>query len=167
MSTMAYRDLAVKSLYFKRNGPPHMHDPIDLGPITVTFSVVAEESNGTVTVQRCDVAAGAGLPVAHFHDAFEETIHGLEGTTLFTVGGEEIAVGPGDTLCIRRGEAHAFVVTPEADAAFLAIATPGVFGPAYFLELQEVIRAAAPGRPDPAAMGAVMLRHGLTPVAPA
>jgi quercetin dioxygenase-like cupin family protein len=144
-----------------------LHDPIHLGPITVTYSVVAEESNGTVTVQRCDVAAGAGIPVAHHHDAFEETIHGLEGTTVFVVDGEEVAIGPGDTYCIKRGAVHSFAVTPEADAAFLAIATPGVFGPAYFLELQDVVRAAAPGPPDPAAMAAVMRRHGLTPAAPA
>ena len=44
---------------------PSSHSPINLGPITVTFSVVAEQSNGTVTVQRCDVRAGAGVPHDH------------------------------------------------------------------------------------------------------
>ena len=48
-------------------------DPIDLGPIRITFSVDAEMSNGSATVSRCDVAAGSGIPVAHSHDAFEET----------------------------------------------------------------------------------------------
>jgi hypothetical protein len=41
------------------------HDPMRIGPITITFSVVAEESNGTVTVQRCDVAAGAAVMRRH------------------------------------------------------------------------------------------------------
>jgi hypothetical protein len=50
-------------------------------------------------------------------------------------------------------------IAGDADASFLAIATPGVFGPDYFLEI-----AAADGPPDPKAMAAVMLRHGLTPV---
>ena len=67
--------------------PPRFRwpSPIDLGPITVTFSVVAEQSNGTVTVQRCDVRAGAGVPLAHSHDAFEETIYGLAGVATFVV----------------------------------------------------------------------------------
>ena len=67
---------------------PSSHSPINLGPITVTFSVVAEQSNGTITVQRCDVRASAGVPLAHSHDAFEETIHGLEGVTTFTIDGQ-------------------------------------------------------------------------------
>lgn len=137
-------------------------DPIDLGPITITFLVDAEMSNGSATASRCDVAAGAGIPVAHSHDAFEETIYGLEGVTTFTVDGEAIEVGPGDTLCIKRGQVHMFMAG-DADASFLGIATPGVFGPDYFLEIAAVI-AAADGPPDPQAMAAVMLRHGLTPV---
>ncbi len=141
---------------------PKTFDPIDLGPITVTFSVDAEMSNGSATVQRCDVGAAAGVPLAHSHDGFEETIYGLSGVCNFIVDGEEIAVGPGDTLCIKRGQVHSFMAG-DADVSFLAIATPGVFGPEYFLELQEVIAAAAGGPPDPAAFAAVMRRHGLTP----
>jgi quercetin dioxygenase-like cupin family protein len=141
-------------------------DPIRLGPITVTFSVDAEMSNGTVTLSRCDVQAGAGLPVAHSHDAFEEIIYGLNGTTTFTVNGEEIEVGPGDTLCIKRGEIHDFVAN-HGDVSFLAAATPGVFGPEYFLEVADLIATAGDGGPDPSAIAAVMLRYGVTPVATA
>jgi quercetin dioxygenase-like cupin family protein len=136
-------------------------DPIDLGPITITFTVDAEMSNGSATMSRCDVAAGAGIPVAHSHDGFEETIYGLEGVTTFTVDGEPIEVGPGDTLCIKRSQVHTFMAG-DADASFLAIATPGVFGPDYFYEIAAVI-AASDGPPDPKAMAAVMLRHGLSP----
>ena len=49
------------------------------------------------------------------------------------------------------------------DASFLAIATPGVPGPDYFLDLQDVVRAAAGSPPDLADIAAVMQRHGLTP----
>jgi hypothetical protein len=73
-----------------------------------------------------------------------------------------VEVGPGDTLCIERGQVHMFMAG-DADASFLAIATPGVFGPDYFLEIAAVI-VAADGPPDPQAMAAAMLRHGLTPV---
>ena len=140
-------------------------EPIRLGPITVTFSVDAEASNGTVTVARCDVLGGAGIPLAHSHDAFEETIHGIEGVTTFTLDGEDVRIGPGETVCIRRGVVHSFVAG-DGDCAFLAIATPGVFGPAYFRELADLVAAADGGRPDPAEVAAVMVRHGLTPVPP-
>jgi quercetin dioxygenase-like cupin family protein len=142
--------------------PTAAHAPIDLGPITVTFSVVAEQSNGTITVQRCDVRAGAGVPLAHSHDAFEETIYGLEGVTMFTIDGEPVSIGPGETVCIPRGAVHSFRVEHEG-ASFLAIATPGVFGPEYFRELEGLVRAAAGGPPRPADVAAVMRRHGLTP----
>jgi len=137
--------------------------PIHLGPITVTFLVDADASNGSVTVQRCDVAAGAGMPVAHYHDAFEETIYGVEGVTTFTIDGEEVEIGPGDSVCIRRGAVHTFMARHD-DVTFLAISTPGLFGPAYFHELADVLAAAQGGKPDPAAVGEVMRRHGLTPV---
>lgn len=137
-------------------------DPINLGPITVTFSVDAEMSGGSVTVCRCDIEGGTGLPVPHSHDAFEETIYGLEGVTTFNVDGNEAEVGPGDALCIKRGEVHSFMAN-GGDVSFLAIATPGVFGPDYFLELASLVEAAADGPPDPQAIAAVMLRHGLTP----
>lgn len=136
-------------------------DPIRIGPITVTFTVDAAISGGSVTVSRCDVAAGGGMPVAHSHDAFEETVHGLEGVTTFVVDGERIALAPGETLCIRRGAVHTFVAE-DGPVAFLAISTPGVFGPEYFHELAALVDAAG-GRPDPAEVGALMLRHGLTP----
>lgn len=139
-----------------------VYAPIRLGPITITFSVEEQDSGGSVTVSRCDVAAGAGVPFAHSHDGFEETIYGVEGVTTFTLDGEPVAVGPGDVLCIRRGAVHSFMAN-DGPVSFLAIATPGVLGPAYFNEIAAVIEAAGDGPPDPAAIGAVMLRHGLTP----
>jgi hypothetical protein len=39
--------------------------------------------------------------------------------------------------------------------------TPGVLGPDYFNEIAAVL-GAAEGPPDPAAIGEVMRRHGLT-----
>ena len=141
---------------------PAPFEPIQLGPITITFSVDAEMSNGTVTVSTCDVKAGAGIPVAHSHDAFEETIYGLEGVTTMTLDGEDVEIGPGDSVCIRRGVVHSFMAH-DGDVSFLAIATPGVFGPAYFNDLAAVVAAATDGPPDPAAIADVMRRHGLTP----
>lgn len=138
------------------------YQPVQLGPTTIHFSVEAEDSGGSVTVSRCDVLAGAGVPFAHSHDAFEETIYGIAGTVTFTIDGEAVEIGPGEAACIRRGQVHSFVAGEE-DASFLAIATPGVFGRAYFQDMAGVFAAAAGEPPDPAAVHAVMLRHGLTP----
>jgi hypothetical protein len=45
----------------------------------------------------------------------------------------------------------------------LAIVTPGVLTSDFFREMAGVIAASAGGPPSPAALGAVMRRHGLTP----
>src|SRR5436190_24398285 len=105
------------------------------------------------------------MPAPHSHDGFEETIYGLEGVSTWTIDGETVEVGPGEAVCVLRGEVHGFDNRGSVDAKFLAIATPGVLGSAYFREIAEVL-AASSGPPDLAAMGEVMRRHGLTPAAP-
>jgi quercetin dioxygenase-like cupin family protein len=139
---------------------------IQVGPIGIDFLVDAADSGGSVTVFECSVPADARVPLAHSHDAFEETVYGLEGTSTWAVDGETHEIGPGDSVCIRRGQVHGFANDSGSDLKFLAIATPGVFGPAYFQDLADVIAASAGGPPDPAAIGAVMQRHGLTPTPP-
>jgi quercetin dioxygenase-like cupin family protein len=140
---------------------------IQLGPLRIDFLVEAEDSNGSVTMFECFVPAGARVPAAHSHDHFEETAYVVEGTCNWTIDGETGERGPGESVCIRRGQVHGFENRGEEDVRFLAIATPGVFGPAYFQEIADVIAAAGGGPPDPATIGAVMRRHGLTPALPA
>jgi quercetin dioxygenase-like cupin family protein len=140
-------------------------EPIHVGALTMTFHVDAEQSDGSVTVFEVDIPAGAKVPAPHSHDAFEETIYGLLGTTTWTVDGVESRLGPGESICIKRGVVHGFVNESGEHARMLAIASPGVFGPAYFREIGAVFADAA-GPPDPAAIGAVMRRHGLTPAPP-
>jgi quercetin dioxygenase-like cupin family protein len=120
-------------------------------------------SGGSVAMFEFTVAAGAKVPIAHSHDGYEETVYGLEGVLTFTVDGQKVAIGPGDSFCIRRGAVHRFDNVEPAGAKVLAVITPGILGPEYFREVAEVVKAAAGGPPDPKAIGAVMLRHGLTP----
>jgi quercetin dioxygenase-like cupin family protein len=140
---------------------------ISLGGINVHFLVEAEDSDGAATVFECAVGSGANVPPPHSHDAFDETVYGLEGTMTFTIDGSTRDVGPGESLCIRRGQVHQFVNQGSVDAKFLSVATPGVFGPDYFLEIRDVLTAAAGGPPDVAALLGVMRSHGLTPAPPA
>jgi quercetin dioxygenase-like cupin family protein len=147
--------------------PSASREMITVGAMGVRFLVEAEDSNGSAAVFECYVPANARMPAPHSHDAFEETICGLEGTTMWTIDGEAVEIGPGEAVCVSRGAIHGFENRGSTDATFLAIATPGVFGPAYFHEVADVLAASAGGPPDLAALVEVMRRHGLTPAQPA
>jgi hypothetical protein len=69
-------------------------------------------------------------------------------------------------VCIPRGQLHGFENRGSVDPKFLAIATPAVFGPAYFREVAQVLAPRGGRPPDLAAIGEVMRRHGLTPTPP-
>jgi quercetin dioxygenase-like cupin family protein len=137
-------------------------ETITVGQLGVRFLVESADSNGSVSVFECYVPANARMPAPHSHDAFEETIYGLKGTTTWTVDGETIEIGVGEALCVPRRAIHGFQNGGSTDATFLAIASPGAFGPAYFEEVGEVLAASAGGPPDLAALAQAMLRHGLT-----
>jgi quercetin dioxygenase-like cupin family protein len=138
-------------------------EEIRIGDLAIRFLVEGEESGGTVAVFEFDVPAGAKVPIAHSHDAYEETIYGLEGVLTWTIDGTPTDVGPGEALCIRRGVVHRFDNLYDVDAKALAIVTPGVLGPAYFREVSAIVEAATAGPPDLAAIAATMRRYGLTP----
>ena len=127
-----------------------MHEVIELGGMEIRFLVEGGVSSGSVAVFEFDVPAEAKLPVAHSHDAYEETIYGLRGVVTFTIEGVPVDIGPGDAVCIPRGAVHRFDNTGAEDASALAIVTPGILGPEYFRELAAVVQAAAGGPPDPA-----------------
>ena len=141
------------------------YDEILVGGMAIRPRIEPAESDGAVAIHEFDVPAGASLPVAHSHDAYEETIYGIKGTVTFTVEGTPHEIGPGETLFIPRGVIHAFANTGDVDATALAIITPGLLGADYFREVAAVVAAAAGGPPDVAAIGEVMRRHGLTPAA--
>ena len=140
--------------------------PISLGAIEVRFLVDEHDSAGCATVFETRVPAGAMVPPPHSHDGFEETVYGLDGVFSFTVDGQSRDLEPGQALFIRRGQVHRFENRGTIDATFLSVATPGVFTPAYFHEIAEVLAAATAGPPDLAALLDVMRRHGLTPALP-
>jgi len=104
-------------------------ETITVGALGVRFLVEADDSNGTVAVFECYVPANATMPAPHSHDAFEETIYGLEGATTWTINRETVEIGPGEAVCVARGAIHGFENRGSTDAKFLAIATPGVLDP--------------------------------------
>lgn len=140
-------------------------EAIRIGQLAIRFLLEGEQTDGSLAMFEFDVPAGAKVPAAHSHDAYEETIYGLDGVLTWTIEGTTTEVGAGEFLYISRGAVHQFHNTGDVDARALAIVTPGALGPDYFREIAAVVDASTGGPPDLAAIGAVMQRHGLTPAA--
>src|SRR5436190_21547607 len=140
-------------------------ETIRLGPLTVRFLITGDDSSGSIAAFELFVPAAQRLAApAHSHDHYEETIYGVAGVLTWTVDGRQIEVGPGQSLCIRRGAIHRFDNNGASDVKALCLITPAAIGPQFFREAAEVINAAGGGPPDRPTMTEIMIRHGLTPV---
>lgn len=137
-----------------------MPEHIQIGDLGLEFLQSKHDTAGSLDMMRMTVPPTGRMPVAHHHRDWDETVYGLEGTITFTVDGTPRAVGPGDTLFIKRGVVHGFDNRSGADATCLSVLTPGVLGPEYFRELAALV---AKGPPDEAAVREIMSRHGLVP----
>jgi quercetin dioxygenase-like cupin family protein len=56
-------------------------EAISAAGMTIQFLVEPDESNGAVSVFRCDLPVGSHNPAPHSHDGFDETVYGLSGVT--------------------------------------------------------------------------------------
>jgi quercetin dioxygenase-like cupin family protein len=138
-----------------------MAEIIDFGSLTVKFLQSREDTGGSVDLFELTLQPGGRMPVPHYHESWDETVYGLTGTSTWRVDGKDVAVGPGETVFIRRGVVHGFDNRSGTAATCLCVLTPGALGPSYFREMANLIQG---GAPDPAKMKDVMLRHGLVPV---
>lgn len=134
---------------------------IRVGPIEVRFRLEAGQTAGSLTMFEFLVPARARVPVPHSHDAFDETVYGLEGVTTWMLDGQKMRVGPADVLFIPRGRVHQFENLDTQDARVLSVIAPGLLGPEYFREIAEVVNPGGP--PDVERIMEVMRRHGLRP----
>ena len=71
-----------------------------------------------------EVASTRGRATGLHTDPSHETFYLLEGEMLFHVDGEELQAAAGDTIAVRQGTPHAFLVESEV-ARFLVLNTPG------------------------------------------
>lgn len=139
-----------------------MVETIVIGGLRLEFLQSKDDTGGSLDMFRMTVEPNARMPVPHFHESWDETVCGISGVLNFHIDGQDIAVGPGQSVFIRRGVVHGFGNRTQAPATCLCVLTPGVLGPGYFREVATLIAA---GAPDPARMREIMLRHGLVPVA--
>lgn len=138
---------------------------IHAGQIEIRFLLEAAQTAGSLTMFEFVVPAQARVPIAHSHEAFDETVYGLSGVLTWTLDDKQVRVGPGDVLFIPRGHVHHFVNLDTQDARQLSAITPGLLGPEYFHEIAEVVNAGGP--PNIERIMEVMRRHGLRPALPA
>ncbi|HEX4319281.1 MAG TPA: cupin domain-containing protein [Acidobacteriaceae bacterium] len=143
--------------------PSHTTPEIRIGGLTLRFLIDGPAAGASVTLFEMEVAPGAKVPVAHSHDAYDETIYGLAGTLTMTLQGQPHEIAPGGSLYVPRGAVHRFDNFSAAPSHSLVIITPGILGSTYFHEIAAILKASAGGPPDHAAIAATMLRHGLTP----
>jgi quercetin dioxygenase-like cupin family protein len=139
-------------------------ETIKAGQILIDFLLEAADTNGSAAMFEFTVPVGAKVPIPHYHELYDETIYGLEGTITFTVDGEVIDIHPGETCFIPRGAVHGFDNLKQVNAKALAVITPALLGSIFFKEVAEIVNAGGP--PDLQKLRLVMTKHGLVPVAP-
>ena len=88
-----------------------------------TFLVTGAESGGSMFALDCLVGAGGGPP-PHRHLAEDELFVISAGQIAFTANGQTRTVGPGESVFVQRGTAHAYVNDGNCDAHMLAVYTP-------------------------------------------
>lgn len=89
-----------------------VNETIAVGALGVRFLVQADDSNGSAAVFECYVPANSRMPAPHSHDAFEETIYGLEGVSTWTIDGKTVEIVPGEAVCgIRAGRSTDLTTT--------------------------------------------------------
>ncbi len=137
-----------------------MAEIIRLGGIELRFLHSKDDTDGSLDMFEMTLQPNARMPVPHFHESWDETIYGLSGVSVWRLEGRDVALGPGQSVFIKRGIVHAFRNDSSEPAACLCVLSPGVLGPGFFREMAAL---SAGGAPDPSKMKETMLRHGLVP----
>jgi quercetin dioxygenase-like cupin family protein len=89
-------------------------EEIRIGGMAIRFRLESEASGGSVALFEFDVASGARVPGAHSHDAYEETIYGLEGVLSWTLDGVKTDVGRGRCCASVAGSSTASTTTTSS-----------------------------------------------------
>lgn len=138
-----------------------MVETVRTGGLEMRFFQTKDTTDGSLDLFEMTLQPGAHMPVAHHHESWDETVHGLEGVTTWVVDGGEITLHPGESLFIKRGIVHAFRNDTRGPTKVLSVLTPGVLGIQYFRDMADLLAVKPPDREK---MKALMLRNGLIPL---
>ena len=136
-------------------------ETLQIGAMQLRFLVDETQGSGDLVVFEFAIPPNARVPVPHYHRDVDEIVYGLEGTLTTTRNGQKHAVTPGDSVFIPRGAVHQHENLHAETARALIVLNPGTIGRRYFEEIAQAV--SGPGKPDPAKLQEIMLRHGLVP----
>jgi quercetin dioxygenase-like cupin family protein len=122
-------------------------------------------SEGGFSLVEALAPRGRATPL--HRDPSDESFYVLEGELCFHVEGEERLARAGDTIGVRRGTAHAFVVRSE-QARFLVLNTPGTHDAFFAAAGEPAERRELPpsGPPDMGRMMAAATANGIEILGP-
>ena len=135
-------------------------ETIGIGGLELRFLQTKEETAGSLDAFEMTVQPNARMPVAHYHESWDETIYGLADASTWRVNGQDVVLRLGQSIFIKREIVHASAPTRKRRQVALCILTPGVLGSGYFREVAALMSG---GAPEPAKTKEIMLRHGLHP----
>ncbi|WP_037583324.1 cupin domain-containing protein [Stigmatella aurantiaca] len=133
---------------------------IRVGQLELRFFVDGTHTDGHFSMAEMLVPPGARVPPPHSHGDVDETVHVLEGTFTFSVGGTVHELRAGERCFSPRGLVHHFANRHDTPARILTVFSPALIGPQYFRDIGDIINAGGP--PDFAKVRSVMERYGLT-----
>src|SRR5277367_709258 len=98
---------------------------IRIGGLELRFLQSKESSEGSLDLFEMTVQPGARVPVAHFHENWDETVYGLTGVSTWRVDGRDVELKRGRAVFIKRGIVHSFRNDTQEPTTCLIILTPG------------------------------------------
>ena len=118
-------------------------ETIRLGGLELRFLQTKDDTAGSLDAFEMTVQPNARMPIAHYHDSWDETVYGLAGESTWRVDGQDLVLKPGQSVFIKRGVVHAFRNDAQDAAHCLCILTPGVLGPGFFREVAALLAEGA------------------------
>jgi quercetin dioxygenase-like cupin family protein len=137
------------------------NDTVRIGALELRFLLDETQAAGDTVIFEFLIPPAARVPEPHYHQAVDEVLYCLAGTMISTVDGVQHQLRPGDSLTILRGQVHHHTNLEPEPARSLVVLNGGTIGRRYFEEIGAAVNG--PGKPDPAVVHAIMLRHGLVP----
>ncbi|WP_158249363.1 cupin domain-containing protein [Pseudomonas sp. LFM046] len=125
----------------------------------MNIKVFAAETGGAYSLMETVLPPGGMVP-RHVHEGEDENNFILEGQLTMHIGDATYVATAGSYVVAPRGVEQCFRNEGSSDCRFLTTFTPGG-AEGFFREAGELIRRAAPGKPDPAELTRLQQKYGL------
>ncbi|MDP9484119.1 MAG: cupin domain-containing protein [Chloroflexota bacterium] len=125
---------------------------------TATTRLTADQT-GSISIVEHVFSPGSLVP-PHRHTREDEISYVVNGAIGFRSDGREVSIAAGGYIVKPRGELHSMWNAGSVPARMIEIISPAGFEQ-YFVALAEAV-AVAGRRPDPAVLGPIAERYGLT-----